>query len=58
LLGAAYGVAGLKAGLEIAGCDVGVPRAPLAPVPPAGLAALRDALASFDELRATRQVSA
>lgn len=55
LLGNAYGVAGLKAALEIIGCDVGVARSPLAPVPPAGVAALRDALAQFqpfDKLRA------
>ena len=52
LLGAQYGVAGLKAALEIIGCDVGIPRAPLAPVPAAGLAALREALARFEVIPA------
>jgi 4-hydroxy-2-oxoglutarate aldolase len=46
LLGNAYGVAGLKKALELIGCDVGVPRAPLSPVPPEGVAALKDALAA------------
>ena len=50
LLGSAYGVPGLKAALNLVGCDVGVPRPPLAPVPDAALMALRDALGSFEEV--------
>ena len=52
LVGATYGVPGLKAALEIAGCDVGCPRPPLQPVPVAGLAALREVLARFEEIPA------
>src|SRR6267378_2620588 len=44
LLGSAYGVPGLKAALNLVGCDVGVPRLPLTPVPDAALMALREAL--------------
>src|SRR3989442_5539079 len=50
LLGSAYGVPGLKAALNLVGCDVGVPRPPLAPVPDAALMALREALGSFEEV--------
>ncbi len=50
LLGPTWGVPGLKAALRLAGYDVGVPRPPLAPVPDAGVAALRDALATFEEV--------
>jgi 4-hydroxy-2-oxoglutarate aldolase len=52
LLGNAYGVAGLKAALNLQGIDVGAPRLPLAPLPDAGVAALRDALARFQEVTA------
>ena len=52
LLGQVHGVAGLKAAMKLAGCDVGVPRPPLAPVPEAGLAALREALAKLQEVAA------
>ena len=52
LVGQVHGVAGLKAAMKLAGCDVGVPRPPLAPVPEAGLAALREALARFQEVAA------
>jgi 4-hydroxy-2-oxoglutarate aldolase len=52
LLGQVYGVAGLKAAMKLTGCDVGMPRPPLAPVPDAGLAALREALAKFQEVAA------
>ena len=45
-----YGVAGLKAALKLTGCDVGVPRPPLAPLPEAGVAALREALAAFEKV--------
>jgi 4-hydroxy-2-oxoglutarate aldolase len=49
LLGALYGVAGLKAALPLVGIDTGIPRPPLVPVPEAGLDALRQALATFQE---------
>jgi 4-hydroxy-2-oxoglutarate aldolase len=52
LLGPTYGVPGLKAALAIVGCDVGVPRAPLAPVQAAGVAALKEVLAQFEEIPA------
>jgi 4-hydroxy-2-oxoglutarate aldolase len=52
LLGPTYGVPGLKAALNLLGYDVGVPRAPLAPVPDAALPALRDALAQFEGIPA------
>ena len=48
MLGAAYGVPGLKAALNLAGIDVGVPRPPLAPAPEAAVAAIRDTLAAFE----------
>lgn len=48
----AYGVAGLKAALTLAGVDAGVPRQPLGPVPPDGLEALRQALGRFQEVTA------
>jgi 4-hydroxy-2-oxoglutarate aldolase len=50
LVGNMHGVPGLKAALQLAGCDAGVPRSPLAPVPPATVAALKDALVSFEEV--------
>ena len=50
LLGSAYGVPGLKAALNLVGCDVGVPRPPLAPVTDAALMALREALRAFEEV--------
>jgi 4-hydroxy-2-oxoglutarate aldolase len=46
------GVAGLKAALKLVGIDAGVPRPPLADVSPATVAALRDALAKFQEVTA------
>jgi 4-hydroxy-2-oxoglutarate aldolase len=52
LLGASYGVPGLKAALNLMGCDVGLPRPPLAPVPDAALVALREAIAHFEEIPA------
>ena len=52
LLGQQYGVPGLKAALRLIGYDVGVPRPPLAPLPDAAVAALRDALAQFEEIPA------
>ena len=38
--------------MKLAGCDVDVPSPPLAPVPEAGLAALREALAKLQEVAA------
>jgi len=52
LLGPTYGVPGLKAALNLLGYDVGVPRPPLTPVPDTAIAALRDALAQFEEIPA------
>jgi 4-hydroxy-2-oxoglutarate aldolase len=52
LLGSTYGVPGLKAALMLQGIDVGVPRAPLSPVPESALPLLRDALAQFEEIPA------
>jgi 4-hydroxy-2-oxoglutarate aldolase len=52
LLGSTYGVPGLKAALMLLGIDVGVPRAPLSPVPDSALPVLRDALAQFEEIPA------
>ena len=52
LLGQQYGVPGLKAALKLIGYDVGVPRPPLAPLPDAAVAALRDALTQFEEIAA------
>jgi 4-hydroxy-2-oxoglutarate aldolase len=52
LLSGAYGVAGLKAALRLVGVDVGQPRLPLTPVPPDGIAALKQAIARFQEVTA------
>jgi dihydrodipicolinate synthase/N-acetylneuraminate lyase len=52
LLGPTYGVPGLKAALRIVGYDLGQPRAPLAAVPEAGIAALKDVLAQLEEIPA------
>jgi 4-hydroxy-2-oxoglutarate aldolase len=56
LVGSMYGVPGLKAALKLVGYDAGVPRPPLTPVPDAALAALREALASFEEVALVGQV--
>jgi 4-hydroxy-2-oxoglutarate aldolase len=50
MLGPTYGVPGLKAALGLVGLDVGVPRLPLAPVDEKGIAAIREVLASYEEL--------
>lgn len=50
LVGSMHGIAGLKAALKLVGCDVGGPRAPLAPVSDATVAVLREALVSFEEV--------
>lgn len=52
LLSGPYGVAGLKAALKLVGIDVGFPRPPLVPVSERGVAALKDALAKFQEVAA------
>jgi 4-hydroxy-2-oxoglutarate aldolase len=52
LISSGYGVPGLKAALTLTGVDVGRPRPPLAPVPDAGQAALKEALATFEEVTA------
>jgi 4-hydroxy-2-oxoglutarate aldolase len=52
LLGLQYGVPGLKAALNLIGYDVGVPRPPLASAPDNAVAALRDAIAQFEEIPA------
>ncbi len=52
LLGPTYGVPGLKAALRIVGYDLGQPRGPLAPVADAGVAALKEVLAQFEEIPA------
>ena len=52
LLGASYGVPGLKAALNLMGYDVGLPRPPLAAVPDAALDALREAIAHVEEIPA------
>ncbi len=50
LTGSLHGIAGLKAALKLVGCDVGAPRSPLSAVSDAAVAALRDALVSFEEV--------
>jgi 4-hydroxy-2-oxoglutarate aldolase len=52
LLGLQYGVPGLKAALNLIGYDVGVPRPPLASAPDSAVAALREAIAQFEEIPA------
>jgi 4-hydroxy-2-oxoglutarate aldolase len=47
-----YGVAGLKAALQIAGIDAGEPRRPLPPVPGEGITQLRQALGRLQEVTA------
>ena len=50
LIGSMHGIAGLKAALKLVGCDVGDVRSPLAHVSDATVAALREALVSFEEV--------
>ena len=50
LVGSKYGVAGVKAALNLAGYDVGEPRPPLIPLPDAARAALKETLALFEEV--------
>jgi 4-hydroxy-2-oxoglutarate aldolase len=49
LFGAAYGIAGLKAALNLIGYDVGTPRAPLAPLAEDGVREVIGKLALFPE---------
>jgi 4-hydroxy-2-oxoglutarate aldolase len=49
-VGSLHGIPGLKAALELAGCDCGVPRPPLVPVSEAVVASLREVLVSFEEV--------
>jgi 4-hydroxy-2-oxoglutarate aldolase len=50
LVGPVYGVPGLKAALNLVGCDVGKPRPPLMPLPETGIAALKEAIESLHAL--------
>jgi 4-hydroxy-2-oxoglutarate aldolase len=52
LLGSKYGVAGLKAAMRVAGCDVGMPRPPLLPLAGDGVSAIREAVATLHEVPA------
>jgi 4-hydroxy-2-oxoglutarate aldolase len=50
LVGAAHGIPGLKAAVNLAGYDVGLPRLPLVPAPATTVDAIREALAAFGAL--------
>jgi dihydrodipicolinate synthase/N-acetylneuraminate lyase len=50
LLGATYGVPGLKAALNELGYDVGRPRPPLTPAPGAAIAAIREVLIALETI--------
>lgn len=52
LISSGYGVPGLKAALQIVGCDVGKPRPPLEPIPDFAVAVLKEALTRFEEVNA------
>jgi dihydrodipicolinate synthase/N-acetylneuraminate lyase len=52
LISSGFGVPGLKSALTLAGVDVGLPRPPLAPAPEPAIAALKEALATFQEVTA------
>ena len=49
LFGTTYGIAGLKAALNLTGYNIGEPRPPLVPLAAPGIRELADALASFPE---------
>lgn len=53
LVGASYGVPGLKAALPLCGYEGGTPRPPLQPAPPAAVEAIRAALAELNLLSST-----
>lgn len=50
LVGSMHGIPGLKAAMKLAGYDVGDPRSPLVPASDTVVAALRDALTTFQEI--------
>ncbi len=50
LISTVHGVPGLKAALMLTGCDVGLPRPPLAPASDAAVSTLQAALAIFKEV--------
>lgn len=52
LIGSVHGVPGLKAALNMLGCDVGNPRPPLLPLDELSVAAIGDALKAFQEIPA------
>ena len=52
LISTGHGVPGLKAALKLVGCDVGLPRPPLAPVDDTAVTALHEALARFEQVSA------
>jgi 4-hydroxy-2-oxoglutarate aldolase len=52
LLGATYGVPGLKAALNLIGYDIGDPRPPLLQAPESAIPLLRAALAQFEQIPA------
>jgi 4-hydroxy-2-oxoglutarate aldolase len=52
LVGSTFGVAGVKAALDLAGYDIGDPRPPLVPVPAAARTAIKELLATFEEVAA------
>lgn len=52
LVGSIHGIPGLKAALQLAGYDVGVPRRPLQPASEAAVDELRDALAALEDIAA------
>ena len=58
LLGSTYGVPGLKAALELVGCDTGRPRPPLGPLDPAAVTQLADALSAFDAVQGSPRAHA
>jgi len=52
LISSGHGVPGLKAALNIVGCDVGRPRPPLVPISETALLAVKEALTRFEEVNA------
>jgi 4-hydroxy-2-oxoglutarate aldolase len=52
LVSTGYGVPGLKAALRLTGVDAGLPRLPLKPASDEAIAALQQALATFEEVTA------
>ena len=52
LVGGIYGVAGLKAALDLSGYNGGVPRPPLRPAPPPVVETIRGQLAALGAFKA------